>query len=94
MDRQIKHFLDRVEAKLEILHNSVDDLSEIRRQVADRESELDSKVRSQWRKRTQEISRSAEDLRHMLAVIFLQLRAKDDFQPEVNRAEKQLLIRG
>ena len=92
VDRQIKHFLDRVEGKLESLHNSVDDLIEIRRQVADRESELNSKVRCQWRERTRKISGSAEDLRQMLAVIFLQLRSKDDFQAQVNRAENNFLF--
>jgi len=92
VDRQIKHFLNQVEGKLEILQNSVNDLIEIRRQVVDRESELNSKVRSQWRERTRKISRSAEDLRQMLAVIFLQLRAKDDFQPQVNRAENNFLF--
>ena len=92
VDRQIKHFLGRVEGKLEILQNSVDDLIEIRRQIADRESELNLKVRSQWRDRTRKISGSAEDLRQMLAVIFLQLRAKDDFQPQVNRAENNFLF--
>ena len=92
VDRQIKHLLDRVEGKLETLQNSVDDLIEIRRQVVDGERELNSKVRSQWRERTRKISRSAEDLRQMLAVIFLQLRAKDDFQPQVNRAENNFLF--
>ena len=92
VDRQIKHLLDRVEGKLEILQNSVDDLIEIRRQVADRESELNSKVRSQWRERIRKISGSAEDLRQMLAVIFLQLRAKDDFQPQLSRAENNFLF--
>ena len=42
--------------------------------------------------RPRKISRSAEDLRQMLAVIFLQLRAKDDFQPQVNRAENNFLF--
>ena len=92
VDRQIKHFLDRVEGKLEILQHSVDDLIEIRRQVVDGESELNSKVRSHWREQTRKISHSAEDLRQMLAVIFLQLRAKDDFQPQVNRAENNFLF--
>ena len=92
VDRQIEHLLHRVERKLEILRNSVDDLIEIRRQVADGESDLGSKVRSQWREGTRRVSRSAEDLRGMLAVIFLQLRAKDDFQPEANRAENNFFF--
>ena len=92
VDRQIKHLLNRVEGKLETLQNSVDDLIEIRRQVVDGKRELNSKVRSQWRERTRKISRSAEDLRQMLAVIFLQLRAKDDFQPQVNPAENNFLF--
>ena len=92
VNRQIKHFLRRVEGRLEILQNSVDDLTEIRRQILEGESDLDSKVRTRWRKRTREISRSAADLRTMLAVIFLQLRSTDDFNPVVNTAENNFLF--
>ena len=92
VDRQIEHFLKRVEEKLEMLQNSVDDLTEIRRQVVDGEIELDSKVRGQWKERTRKISGSADDLRGMLAVIFLQLRSKDDFKPEVHAAENNFFF--
>ena len=92
VDRQIEHFLKRVEEKLEILENSVDDLTEIRRQVVDGEIELDSKVRGQWKEQTRKISGSADDLRDMLAVIFLQLRSKDDFKPEVHTAENNFFF--
>ena len=92
VDRQIKHFLKRVEEKLETLENSVADLTEIRRQVVDGEIEVDAKVRRQWKERTREISRSAEDLREKLANIFLQLRAKDDFKPEIHPAENNFFF--
>ena len=87
VDRQIKHFLTRVEEKLDVLQSSVDALIEIRRQVVDEKIEVDATVRRQWRERTREISNKAEDLREKLAAIFLQLRAKDDFKPRVSRAE-------
>ncbi len=93
VDRQIGHFLGRVEGRLEILQNSVDTLTEIRRQVTDGECDLDSRVRAHWREQTREISRTADDLRMMLSVVFLQLRSKDSFKPVVNPAANNLLFK-
>ena len=92
VDRQIEHFLVRVEGKLERLQNSLNDLIQIRQQLLEGGSDRDSRPRSQWKDRTREISRSSEELRRMLAVIFLQLRARDDFKPAVNGTADNILF--
>ncbi len=83
IDNQIEHLLVRVDRKLEILHDSLDELTALRNQVVEGR-EVDAEVRTRWKQSTRQITQSSDDLHEMLSAIFLQLRRSDGFVARIS----------
>ncbi len=73
----------RVDRKLEILHDSLDELTALRNQVVEGR-EVDAELRTRWKQSTRQITQSSDDLHEMLSAIFLQLRRSDGFVARIS----------